>query len=97
MDRHTIWDNAKALAELELTDPKRLEGVTTLGVDEHNWKHTGFPGDRVLTGFVDHTFGREGKEPGPAAGPGGQQWQGLFRLPQGPARGLRGRDQGRDP
>lgn len=61
VDWHTIWDNIKALAQLELADPKRLEGVTTLGVDEHIWRHTGFPSGRVLTGFVDHSRDAKGR------------------------------------
>ncbi|GAA1874805.1 hypothetical protein GCM10009715_21980 [Paeniglutamicibacter psychrophenolicus] len=56
MDRHTIWESIKALAQLDLADPKCLEGVRTRGVDERTWKGTGFPSGRVLTEFIDHTF-----------------------------------------
>ncbi|WP_411733513.1 hypothetical protein [Paeniglutamicibacter sp.] len=31
VDSHTIWDNIKALAQLEITDPDRPRGVRTPG------------------------------------------------------------------
>ncbi|RAX49863.1 hypothetical protein DQ353_06770 [Arthrobacter sp. AQ5-05] len=99
VDWHTVWDNIKPLAELELADPKRLEGVTTLGVDEHIWKHTGFPNDRVLTGFVDHTRDAMGRirarlldlVPG-RSGKAYADW--LKAQPEGFRPGIRGLDMG---
>ncbi len=57
----TAWDAIQALAGTELNDPARLHGIGSLGVDEHVWKHTGFPSERMVTGMVDHTRGRNGK------------------------------------
>ena len=45
--------------ELLINDhPRRLEGVTTIGVDEHAWRHTRF-GDRYVTVVIDLTPTRE--------------------------------------
>ena len=38
-----------------ISDPTRFEGVTTIGVDEHCWKHTGWRSDRFVTVIVDLT------------------------------------------
>mgnify|MGYP000945233574 FL=1 len=40
--------------ELLFHDPTRLEGVTTIGVDEHVWRHTRF-GDKYVTVIIDLT------------------------------------------
>jgi len=40
--------------ELLINDPGRLDGVTTVGVDEHCWRHTRF-GDRFVTVVIDLT------------------------------------------
>lgn len=61
VDWHTIWDNIAPLAALEYRDPTRLQGVDALGVDEHVWRHTGFPSGRVITGMIDHTRDAQGK------------------------------------
>lgn len=47
-----------AAQELLINDPGRLEGVTTVGVDEHTWRHTRV-GDRYVTVVIDLTPTRE--------------------------------------
>lgn len=37
-----------------IQDPRRLEGVAVIGVDEHAWRHTRF-GDRYVTVIIDLT------------------------------------------
>jgi len=37
-----------------IDDPTRFDGVTTIGVDEHVWRHTRF-GDRYVTVIIDLT------------------------------------------
>ena len=46
-----------------IDDPHRFEGVTTLGVDEHVWRHTRF-GDKYVTVIIDLTPARN--KTGPA-------------------------------
>lgn len=46
-----------------IDDPTRFEGVTTLGVDEHVWRHTRF-GDKYVTVIIDLTPARN--KTGPA-------------------------------
>ncbi|QUW17848.1 ISL3 family transposase [Agrococcus sp. Marseille-Q4369] len=58
--------NSAVLAEgrrLLIDDPARLDGVTTLGVDEHVWRHTR-RGDKYVTVIIDLTPIRE--KTGPA-------------------------------
>lgn len=43
-----------AADELLFNDPTRLDGVTTVGVDEHVWRHTRF-GDKFVTVVIDLT------------------------------------------
>ncbi|WP_300593414.1 ISL3 family transposase [Microbacterium sp.] len=43
-----------AADELLFHDPTRLDGVTTIGVDEHVWRHTRF-GDKFVTVIIDLT------------------------------------------
>ena len=38
-----------------ISDPTRFDGVTTIGVDEHCWKHTRWRSDRFVTVIVDLT------------------------------------------
>ncbi|MGN5732196.1 hypothetical protein [Arthrobacter psychrochitiniphilus] len=45
----------KAEAERRTSTSERLVGVDALGVDEHVWVHTGFPGSGMVTGIIDHT------------------------------------------
>ena len=46
-----------------IDDPARFDGVTTLGVDEHVWRHTRF-GDKYVTVIIDLTPARN--KTGPA-------------------------------
>jgi len=46
-----------------IDDPARFDGVTTIGVDEHVWRHTRF-GDKYVTVIIDLTPARE--KTGPA-------------------------------
>ncbi|MDX2378119.1 ISL3 family transposase, partial [Microbacterium sp. LRZ72] len=46
-----------------IDDPARFDGVTTVGVDEHVWRHTRF-GDKYVTVIIDLTPARE--KTGPA-------------------------------
>ncbi len=43
-----------AATALLFDDPARLDGVTTIGVDEHVWRHTRF-GDKYVTVVIDLT------------------------------------------
>src|SRR5690606_26633327 len=43
-----------------IDDPHRFEGVTTIGVDEHVWRHTR-RGDRYVTVIIDLTPVRENR------------------------------------
>ncbi len=45
-----------------IDDPTRLEGVTTIGVDEHVWRHTR-AGDKYVTVIIDLTALRAGTGP----------------------------------
>jgi transposase len=56
VDWHTCWDAVEAEATRRLADPARLEGVSTLGVDEHIWRPSKIGAkDRAVTGMVDLT------------------------------------------
>ncbi|MBD4580806.1 ISL3 family transposase, partial [Xanthomonas citri pv. citri] len=47
--------NAAVLAEGKrrlIDDPARFDGVTTIGVDEHVWRHTRL-GDKYVTVIID--------------------------------------------
>ena len=61
------WDTANdaVLAEgrrVLIGDPARFDGVTTIGVDEHAWRHTR-KGDRYVTVIIDLTPIRLGTGP----------------------------------
>ncbi|WRS29865.1 ISL3 family transposase [Actinomycetaceae bacterium MB13-C1-2] len=45
-----------------ISDPNRFDGVSTIGVDEHCWKHTGWRSDRFVTVIIDLTP-RKDKQP----------------------------------
>jgi len=45
-----------------IDDPRRLDGVTTIGVDEHVWRHTR-RGDKYVTVIIDLTPIRQGTGP----------------------------------
>ncbi len=60
---HTANDAVMAAgAELLIDDPARLDAVTTVGVDEHVWRHTR-RGDRYVTVVIDLTPTRTGTGP----------------------------------
>ena len=61
------WNTANdaVLAEgkrVLINDPRRFNGVTTIGVDEHVWRHTR-RGDKYVTVIIDLTGPRTGKGP----------------------------------
>ncbi|GAB3589009.1 hypothetical protein GCM10027579_29410 [Calidifontibacter terrae] len=61
------WDTANdaVLAEghrVLIDDPSRFDGVTTIGVDEHVWRHT-HRGDKYVTVIIDLTPVRNGTGP----------------------------------
>jgi transposase len=61
------WNTANdaVLAEgqrLLINDPHRFDGVTTIGVDEHSWRHT-HRGDKFVTVIIDLTGIRDGTGP----------------------------------
>ena len=61
------WDtaNSAVLAEgrrVLIDDEHRFDGVTTIGVDEHVWRHTR-RGDKYVTVIIDLTPVRDGTGP----------------------------------
>src|SRR3954469_19316058 len=61
------WDTANDAVLTEgrrvlIGDPARFDGVTTIGVDEHAWRHTR-RGDRYVTVIIDLTAVRAGTGP----------------------------------
>jgi len=61
VDWHTAWDAIEAEAIRRLAVPGRLDGVVTLGVDEHIWKPSHHGGDRAVTSMVDLTRDQAGR------------------------------------
>nr|WP_113719697.1 ISL3 family transposase [Arthrobacter dokdonellae] len=57
----TAWAGIKVEATRRIGRPDRLSGVDALGVDEHVWTHTGFPGSGMVTGIIDQSRDRDGK------------------------------------
>ncbi|MGH7429042.1 MAG: ISL3 family transposase [Candidatus Methylomirabilaceae bacterium] len=55
-----LWKGIEAEATRRLGRPGRLSGIDALGVDEHVWTHTGFPGTGMVTGIIDHTRDADG-------------------------------------
>ncbi len=53
VDWHTLWDALAVEAERRATDPARLVGVESLGVDEHVWRPGTFGAGREVTCMVD--------------------------------------------
>ncbi|MHA3946257.1 ISL3 family transposase [Cellulomonas bogoriensis] len=60
VDWHTAWDAIEAEAIRRLADPARMDGVVTLGVDEHIWKPSHHGGDRAVISMVDLTRDQAG-------------------------------------
>lgn len=56
---NTCSDAILAFAEDLFADPTRFEGITTIGVDEHVWRHTRFA-DKYVTVIIDLTPIRDG-------------------------------------
>jgi transposase len=53
VDWHTCWDAIEVEAKARTSDPARLNGVKTLGVDEHIWRPSRIGVDRAVTIMVD--------------------------------------------
>jgi transposase len=53
VDWHTCWDAVELEAKARTTNPDRLKGVKTLGVDEHIWRPSRIGIDRAVTIIVD--------------------------------------------
>jgi transposase len=53
VDWHTLWDALAVEAERRAADPARLDGVESLGVDEHIWRPGKFGAGREVTCMVD--------------------------------------------
>jgi transposase len=53
VDWHTCWDAIEVEATARTSDPVRLKGVRTLGVDEHIWRPSRIGVDRAVTIMVD--------------------------------------------
>ena len=62
----TVWCSIKLLLEQAAADESRFDGVTTLGIDEHVWRHVSPAqrGRKELTGMVDLTRQPDPKNPG---------------------------------
>jgi len=61
VDWHTLWDAIEVEATARLGDPARLDGVRTLGVDEHVWRPSRHGQDRAVTAMVDLTRDQHGR------------------------------------
>lgn len=44
-----------------VSNPNRFDGVTTIGVDEHCWRHVGWRSDRFVTVIIDLTPRKDGQ------------------------------------
>jgi transposase len=53
VDWHTAWNAIEFEAKARTSDPQRLAGVETLGVDEHIWRPSRIGVDRAVTIMVD--------------------------------------------
>jgi transposase len=53
VDWHTCWDAIEMEAKARISNPARLAGVNTLGVDEHVWRPSRIGVDRAVTIMVD--------------------------------------------
>jgi transposase len=62
VDWHTAWEAIEVEAKARTSNPDRLSGVKTLGVDEHIWRPSRIGVDRAVTIIVDHLRYRTGVE-----------------------------------
>jgi transposase len=53
VDWHTAWNAIELQARARTSNPQRLAGVKTLGVDEHIWRPSRIGVDRAVTIMVD--------------------------------------------
>jgi len=53
VDWHTAWNAIELEAKARTSNPQRLAGVKTLGVDEHIWRPSRIGVDRAVTIMVD--------------------------------------------
>jgi transposase len=53
VDWHTAWNAIELEAKARTSNPQRLAGVKTLGVDEHIWRPSRIGVDRAVTIIVD--------------------------------------------
>jgi len=60
VDWHTLWGAVEVEATARVDDPARLDGVATLGVDEHIWRPSRLGTDRAVTSMVDLTRDEHG-------------------------------------
>jgi transposase len=60
VDWHTCWDAIEPEAKARTSNPHRLKGVRTLGVDEHIWRPSRIGVDRAVTIIVDLTRDQAG-------------------------------------
>jgi transposase len=59
---HTLWRAIRSEADTRTSRPGRLNGVRTLGVDEHIWRPGRYrANERAVTGMVDLTRDAEGR------------------------------------
>lgn len=59
---HTLWPAIKRTAAARVSRPDRLDGVKTLGVDEHIWRPGRFrQNERAVTAMVDLTRDADGQ------------------------------------
>jgi transposase len=60
VDWHTAWNAIEIEAKSRTSDPQRLTGVKTLGVDEHIWRPSRIGVDRAVTIMVDLSRDQDG-------------------------------------
>ena len=61
VDWHTLWHAVKREATRRTTRRDRLDGVRTLGVDEHIWRLSHHGPQRAVTAMVDLTRDEQGR------------------------------------
>ena len=61
VDWHTLWDALKVEAHRRADHLDRLQGVESLGVDDHIWRPDKFGAGWEVTGMVDLTRDADGQ------------------------------------